>query len=613
MESPRFSILTPVHRPPIRGLEEMLASVRGQTDGDWEHLLIDDASADAEVSDVLERAASDSRVRVRSRDRQGGIVAATNEALEMASGEYVAFLDHDDALDPRALERVGDRIDAVPDADYLYSDEDKIDRRGKHFDPFVKPAWSPDRLRTQMFVTHFRVIRRSLVEELGGLREGFDGSQDWDLALRVAERGGNFVRVPGILYHWRATPGSAAVLPDAKPWAHEASERAIAEHLERIGIVAAVETVPGYPGRYWLRPALRQRPKVSIVIPTAGRRGEEGTPLVENCVRSVVERTSYEDYELVVVVDADTPDAVGKELTRIAGERLKLVAFEGPFNFSAKVNLGVAESGGEQLLLLNDDIEVPPAGWRPLPDDRYGPLADWGAAGPDGRRSWIESMLVYATQPGVGAVGAKLFLPNGRLQHAGVVGWRGIAAHPYYLWKGAAPGYQFNLLAACNFLAVTAACLMTPRAAFESAGGFDEGFSVNYNDVDYCLKLHQAGHRSVVLPEVELLHFESVSRGATGPSPEELRTLEERWGELLESDPYYDPLFMDPNFSLPPLSRRGGFRRRREPLAYVDRARRTLEQGGPGLLAQRLLPKLRLLPRRVADKLRPARESKLRR
>jgi GT2 family glycosyltransferase len=590
----------------------MLASAGRQTFGDWEHCLVDDNSDDPEVRRVLdEAAASDPRIRVHYRDTQGGIVAASNDALQQARGEYVAFLDHDDELDPWALEKMAAAIADHPDADYLYSDEDKIDRRQKHFDPFVKSAWSPDRLRCQMYVTHFRVVRRSLIEELGGLRHGFDGSQDWDLALRVSERTRCFVHVPGILYHWRATAGSAAVTVDAKPWAHEASQRAIAEHVERTGIEATVETVPGYPGRYWLRPALVQRPLVSIVIPTAARsRDIDGVeePLVVNCVRSVVERTSYDNYELVIVADGDTPETVSEDLRHLAGERLRLVTFEEPFNFSAKVNLGVRESTGEQILLLNDDVEVLPPGWRPLPDEKWGPLADWGTMRDDRTRIWLESMLAYAIQPGVGAIGAKLFLPNGRIQHAGVVGWHGIAGHPYYLWKGSAPGYQFNLLASCNFLAVTAACLMTPRAAFESVGGFDEAFPVNYNDVDYCLKLHEAGLRSVVLPEVELLHYESVSRGKKGPSPRELEALNRRWDEFLENDPYYPQLFLDPSFSLPPFSRRGGFRKRRELLSFVDPVLRAYDEGGVRLVTKRAYPKLRRMPRGLARRLLRSRQ-----
>ena len=588
----------------------MLESVSRQTYGGWEHILVDDYSDEPGVTSMLdEAAAGDHRVHVHHRGEQGGIVAATNDGLRLARGEFVAFLDHDDELHPKALERVAAQIAAHPDVDYLYSDQDKIDERGLHFEPFVKPGWSPDRLLSQMYITHFRVVRRSLVQELGGLRAGFDGSQDWDLALRVAERTQRITHVPGLLYHWRTSPGSAAGDPDAKPWAHDASQRAVSEHAEKTGIQATVETIPGYPGHYWLRPGLVDRPLVSIVIPTAGRArevdGVEG-PLVLNCVRSIVERTTYDNYELVIVVDAETPEAVNEELRRLGGDRIRLVRFEGPFNFSAKVNLGVRESAGEQILLLNDDTEVVPAGWRPPRDELFGVLPDWAEMESGGGRIWIESMLVYALQTGVGAVGAKLYLPDGKLQHGGVIGWGGNAGHPFYLWPAGTPGYVGNLMVASNFLAVTAACLMSPRAAFDEVGGFDEDFPVNYNDVDYCLKLGRAGLRSVLLPHVELLHYESTSRGEEPPQTGEIEMLRQRWGEILENDPYYGSAFIDPDFSLPALGRRGEFQARPDLLSYVDRLRRTYEAGGLRLVGERMQMRLRHLGRVARGRLRGA-------
>lgn len=574
----------------------MLASVSRQTFGDWEHRLVDDNSADPRVRATLDQAAArDPRIRVSYRDQQGGIGAATNDALREARGEYVAFLDHDDELHPRALEAVSAAIAARPDADYLYSDEDKIDERGKHFDPFVKPGWSPERLSSQMFLTHFRVIRRSLCDELGGLRQDLDGSQDWDLALRVTERSRAVVHVPEVLYDWRALPGSAATTVEAKPWAYEAAKRAVSEHVERRAIQAQVETIPGYPGHFWLRPALAERPLVSIVIPTTGRPREgDDEPLALGCVRELLEGTGYEDYELVVVIDGDAPSSVGDRLLELAGDRLRLVRFEGPFNFSAKVNLGVRESTGEQVLLLNDDVRLLPDGWRPAPDRGRRGLPDWEAEGA-GKRCWLESMLAYAIQPEVGAVGAKLYLPDGRIQHCGIVCREGRPAHPYYLAAGDTPGYAGNLVVACNYLAVTAACLMTPRAAFDEVGGFDEEMSLNYNDVDYCLKLHREGLRSVLLPQVELLHFESISRGGREepPATAEVEALQRRWGELLYDDPYYGKLFINDDFALPTYSRHGEFRSRNDPFSYLDRLRRAYTAGGLRLVAEQVYARLR--------------------
>ncbi len=278
--------------------------------------------------------------------------------------------------------------------------------------------------------------------------------------------------------------------------------------------------------------------------------------------------------------------------------------FAGPFNFSAKVNLGVAESDGEQILLLNDDVEVLPEGWRPPYDEMQGDLPTWPGMQRDGRRIWIEAMLVYALQQGVGAVGVKLYLPDGRLQHGGVICRNGNAGHPYYLWQGGTPGYAGNLLVACNYLAVTAACLMTPRSAFEAVGGFDEDRPVNYNDVDYCLKLHAAGLRSVFLPHVELLHYESTSRGDEPPAMAEIEALRERWGELLYNDPYYGTTFNNDDFGVPVLGRKGEYRDKEELLSYFDRTRRTFRSGGLRLVSQRLGMQMRHHARRVKRRLR---------
>jgi O-antigen biosynthesis protein len=594
MTEPRFSLITPVYRPPRKALRAMLDSVRAQGFGDWEHIVVDDCSEDPKLRSILEQAAADEpRLRVAYRDQNGGIVAATNDALKMATGEYVAFLDNDDELAPTALAAMAAAIDADPGVDCLYSDQDLINKRGRHYDPFVKPAWSPERLAAQMYIAHFRVLRRALVEELGGLRPGFDGAQDWDLALRLAERTDRVVHVPGLLYHWRALKTSAAGAPEAKPWAHEASRRAVAEHVELRRIQATVEPIPNFPGHYWLRPALTERPLVSIVIPTAGSPREQGgVPLVLECVRSVVERSTYEEYELVVVIDAAASDEVRERLREIGGERLQLIEYDAPFNFSAKVNLGVQRSRGEQILLLNDDVEVLPPGWRPARNGNAGGLPEWDTLSEDGRRIWIESMLAYAIQNGVGAVGAKLYLPDGRLQHGGVIAKGGLIGHPYYLKPGDEPGYMGCLMMAGNFLAVTAACLMTSRRAFEAVGGFDTELPLNYNDVDYCLKLRAAGLRSVMVPHAELLHHESVSRGPEPPLTSEIEAMQERWGELLHNDPYYGPEFLDSNYTLPMLTRGGVLRERGGIFPYVGRARMLYREGGLGFLAGRTFRKL---------------------
>ena len=518
--TPRFSILTPVHETPAEVLEAMLASVRAQRCRDWELCAVDDASAQPHVGEILERAQrADGRIRVLRRESNGGIVAASNDALAMARGEFVALLDHDDELHPAALAAVEKATAANPEADYVYTDEDKIDLAGRHSGPFFKPDWSPERLRTQMYTCHLSVLRRSLVEQVGGFDPELEGSQDWDLVLKVSERARAVIHVPRVLYHWRTLASSAAGGGEAaKPWAFEAGRRAVQAHCERTGVQARVERDEADPGVYHLAPQLRERPPVSIVIPTAGARREvrfEQVVLVTHCVRSIVESSSYDDYEIVVVVDAPSDPALLGELREVGGERLRAVEYERPFNFSAKVNLGVARSEGEHVLLLNDDIEV---------------------ATPD----WIERLVMYSSLQEVGAVGGRLLWQDGRLQHAGVHFEGGLPGHPYRGFSGEYRGYSNNVRVARNCLAVTAACLMTRRGLFDELGGLTEELPVNYNDIDYCLKAYASGRRIVYDPDTVMFHFESSSRSSE-VEEEEKKWLRDRWLPVTATDPYSNP------------------------------------------------------------------------
>ena len=546
---PRFSIITPVYETPADVLRKMLLSVLGQSCGDWELCLVNDASKEPHVREILDRAAArDPRVRVEHSERNAGIVGASNRALAMAQGEFVALLDHDDALHPDALAHVAAALDADPEADYLYTDEDKVDRRGLHSGFFFKPDWSPERMRTQMYTCHFSVFRRALVEEVGGFDPDFEGSQDWDLVLRVTERARRVVHVPRILYHWRTLETSAAGGgEEAKPYAFEAGRRAVQAHCDRIGLPAEVERDPDDPGVLHLRPRLREQPLVSIVIPTAGGSREvrfEEVVLVENCVRSIVERSTYENYEIVCVHGEATRPEVLARLGEIAGERLRLVPYQGKFNFSKKINLGAANSRGELLLLLNDDIEV-------RTDD------------------WIERMAMYAGLDGVGVVGGRLLWGDGRLQHVGIGFDGGLPGHPYRGFHETYRGYANAVVIARNCLGVTAACLMTPKEVFEEVGGMTMELPVNFNDVDYCLKAHVHGQRIVYDPDLVMYHFESSSR-----DPEvkewEKEKLVERWSAVAVADPYSNPNLA---YGLPRLP------------SYVSWARR---RPGPTLRRQRL-------------------------
>ena len=520
MGAPRFSILTPVYDTPAGVLFDMLESVRAQTFADWELCLVDDASTEPHVRQALEAARdSDPRIQVRFREANGGIVTASNDGLEMARGEFLALLDHDDELHPDALALVEEALQGEPKADYVYTDEDKIDPRGKHSGPFFKPDWSPDRMRTQMYSCHLSVFRRSLVEEVGGFDPEFEGSQDWDLVLKVTERARAVLHVPRVLYHWRALETSAAGGGEAaKPWAFEAGKRAVQAHCERIGLPARVERDAEDPGVYHLEPELTEQPLVSIVIPTRGQVREvryDPVVVANNCVRSIVEDSTYENYEIVVVADQSTAPDVLEYLHEMGGERLRIVRFDRPFSFSGMINVGAVRSHGEHLLLLNDDIEV---------------------IGSD----WMTAMLEYSQQPEIGAVGAKLLYPDGRLQHVGVRFEEGLPGHLYHGFSGDFNGYSNNVRVVQNCLAVTGACLMTRRELFEQVGGLSTTLPVNYNDIDYCMKLRDAGHRVLYDPDLVLYHFESSSRSNEVEDWEKDR-FRGRWQQLAAVDPYSNP------------------------------------------------------------------------
>jgi GT2 family glycosyltransferase len=517
--TPRFSILTPVYETPGDVLWEMLESVRRQSFADWELCLVDDASPSARVRTTLDQvAAEEPRIRVAHRPENGGIVAASNDALALAQGEFVALLDHDDKLHPDALRLVDEAIGSDLEVDYVYTDEDKIEERGRHLSPFLKPDWSPERMRTQMYTCHLSVLRRVLVEAVGGFDAGFEGAQDWDLVLRATERARKVLHVPRVLYHWRSIATSAAAGEAVKPWAFEAGKRAVQAHCDRIGLEATVERDFDDQGIYRLNPRASREPSVSIVIPTNGQIREvryQETVLVENCVRSLVGDSSYSNYEIVVVIDMSTPRSVRNRLRELGGDRLRLVDFDRPFNFSEKINAGAVRSEGDHLLLLNDDIEVVTT-------------------------DWLERMVMYSELDGIGAVGARLLLEDGRLQHGGVNFEGGLPGHPYYGWPGDAAGYANNLKVSRNLLAVTGACLMTRHELFDQVGGFTTTFPVNYNDVDYCLKLREIDRRAVYLGDVAMIHFESSSRPSDVAEWEKQKLLA-RWAPMTLPDPYSNP------------------------------------------------------------------------
>jgi len=515
LDHPFFSIVTPVYNTPLDVLQDTIASVRAQQFEDFEWILVDDNSPDERVREILRAAAhADSRLRVIERPENGHIVRASNDGLAAARGEFVALLDHDDLLVPRSLLRVAEELSAADDIDYLYTDENKVDSTGRFFDLFEKPVWSPERLYGHMYTCHMSVFRRSLLEAVGGFREGFEGSQDYDLVLRATEKARRIHHIPEVLYHWRAVPGSAATDATAKPYAYVAAQKAIQESLDRRGDTARVSMLEKYPGNYRLTRSLSPDRRVSIVIPTIGK--EEliwgiRRPLVVAAVRSALARTEHENVEVVVVYDEPTPARTLDRLRQVAGDRLVLVPYRKPFNYSEKINLGVIASTGDRVVMLNDDTEIRSDGW-------------------------LEQLVAPLEAGDVGMTGAKMYFSDGTIQHAGIAVREGRYHHPYRGATPDVPGEMCDLMLNREVTGVTAACAALRREVFDEVGGLSEVLPNNYNDVDLSNKLGYLGYRIIWVANCELYHFESLSRRPSVSGPE-YDIIEERWGQQIR-DPY---------------------------------------------------------------------------
>ncbi|PFG32515.1 glycosyltransferase family 2 protein [Sanguibacter antarcticus] len=505
-EAPFFSVVTPVYNPPVDVLIEMIQSVREQSFQDWELILVDDVSPDPQVREVLRRAAAeDSRLVVIEREVNGHIVKASNDGIERARGQFVVLVDHDDLLEPHAFRVMVEAIQAHPEVDYLYSDEDKLDDKGNFYDAFRKPDWSPERLRGQMYTSHLSVLRTSVVKAVGAFHEGFDGSQDHDLVLRVTEQAREVVHVPEVLYHWRVVPGSAAGDPDAKPYAWIAGRKAVQAHIDRVGIRGEVSFGRG-TGTYRIDRHLDEDVLLSVVIPTRGGEGlvwGERRCFVVDAVRSVVERGGHDNVEVVVVYDTSTPAHVLEELRGLGVRRLTLVEYAKPFNFSEKCNIGVAASFGSVVLLLNDDIEISSPGFLP-------------------------QLAAPLFESGVGATGARLLFPDNTIQHAGLVFYGNDYAHAFHRVPGDDYGPFTALTVNREVSALTGACLAMLRTTYDHVGGMAESLPVNYNDVDLSFKIRREGLRLVWLNEPTAYHFESQTRVAV-VHPWEHEIMKRRW------------------------------------------------------------------------------------
>ena len=513
---PRFSIVTPVYNPPAKALKACIKSVRKQNFDDWEWCIVNDCSTQPHVRKILNRlAAKDSRVRVAHRATNGGIVAASQDGLDMATGEFVALLDHDDVIAQRALKRVDEELKSDDTIDYLYTDEDKIDSKGRHYDVFRKPDFDPVRLRGQNYCCHFSVFRNTLLDKIGGFREGFDGSQDFDLILRATERARKVAHIPRILYHWRVVPGSAAGDVHAKPYAYDAGKKAVESHFARHKI--SVDVAKLNPGSYqhrFVTTDASKLPHVSIVIPTRGdtsRVWGAATCLVENTVHNIVQNSTYPSFDIVVVRDVNSDGSMVHPFTMPAQKNIQCINFFGDFNIATKWNVGVLASRGEIVVVLDDDTQI---------------------ASPD----WLEQLVGQFQFPSVGATGPMLQLEDGRVFSAGM----SLQPKPRQISKGESSthiGWMGIHSVARTVTAVSGACMAFRRSAFDEVGGFSENYQYSYADVDFCLKLKSNNLGTVWTPEAKVYHFDARTRGDKSADSDQ-SVFEKRWGRFCSEDAY---------------------------------------------------------------------------
>ena len=519
---PLISIAMPVYNVEIKWLEKCIDSVINQTYDNWELCISDDASTDSKIKKCLEAyEQKEPRIKVVFRKENGHISLATNSALEIATGEFIALLDNDDELPPHALFEVVKVLNERPELDVIYSDEDKIDAEGNRFDPHFKADWSPDTLMGNNYISHLGVYRSSIVKSLGGFRKGYEGSQDYDLVLRVTEQipEDHIYHIDKVLYHWRTIPGSTASSGEAKSYIYDSGVKALTDALNRRGIKGTVH--PGLiSGFYEVTYEVLQEELVSVIIPT-----KNGYDDLKLCVDSIIEKTSYPNYEIIIADNGSTDPKMQElfaEYKKQLDERFIVELIDIPFNYSRINNLAAKKASGKYLLFLNNDTEVI-------------------------EPNWMTTMVSYAQFDRIGCVGAKLYYPDDTTQHAGVlVGIGGVAGHALNNYDRTHCGYFGRLVIDVNYLAVTAACMMVKAADFKAVNGFDETLEVAFNDVDLCLKIYELGRYNVYAHQVELYHFESKSRGYED-TPEkqkrfagEIKKMQDKWPAYIAHDPFYN-------------------------------------------------------------------------
>jgi len=521
---PAISVIMPCYNSNLKLLKKAIESVINQLYPHWELCIADDASTDPRIRRLLEKYMSkDSRIKVAFRDKNGHISEASNTALSMANGEWIAFMDHDDLLAENALYEVACAINENPEVLLIYSDEDKIGERGGRFEPHFKSDWNPDLLLSQNYISHLTAIKSEIFKKVKGFRKGFEGSQDYDLILRCIHhlKDVQLHHITKILYHSRAESGSTALVIDANRYTTDSGIRALKDYIKERGLDAEVDK-GSFPNTYKVKYAIPYpEPLVSIIIPT-----RDQLELTQKCLNSIFSKTNYKNFE-IIIIDNESEDVKTHEyFAEIQREKanVRVIKYIGEFNYSAINNYAVNFSCGKVIGLLNNDIEV------------ISP-------------NWLSVMVSHAIRPEIGCVGAKLYYSDNRIQHAGVIlGIGGVAGHSHKKYKRDHPGYFSRLHLTQNLSAVTAACLMIRRDVFDLVGGFDkDNLKIAFNDIDLCLKVKEAGYRNIWTPYAELYHHESASRGYED-TPEKIERFQNeisfminKWGKKLVNDPYYNP------------------------------------------------------------------------